>query len=170
MPHAYKVPKSSHLQHYFKKKKNHLKGRANNKAIVSEYVLQQSDLCLCHQISAYTQVQTANWDLPFKEEGKKKGGGEREKEKRILADRRKEHYSKSCPSPPTPPAAFSGLWYEKTMAFLRLCADKAALKKLIAMINDNGLEESWDTAATYIIRSHQSLLLPAPLPTTSKAL
>lgn len=36
-------------------------------------------------------------------------------------------------------------------------------KSLIAMINDNGLEESWDTAATYIILSHQSLLLPAPL-------
>lgn len=110
-----------------------------------------------------------------KREGKGggKGIGKKEKKKRILADRRKEHYSKSCPGPPpphTPPAAFPGLWYEKTMAFLRLCADKAALKKLIAMINDNGLEESWDTAATYIIRSHQSLLLPAPLPTTSKAL
>lgn len=30
------------------------------KLLVSEYVLQLSDLCLCHQISAYTQVQTAN--------------------------------------------------------------------------------------------------------------
>lgn len=59
---------------------------------------------------------------------------------------------------------------QKTMASLRHCADKAALKKLIAMINDNGLEESWDTAATYIILSHQSLLLPAPLAATSKAL
>lgn len=45
------------------------------------------------------------------------------------------------------------------MAFLRHCADKAALKKLMAVINDNGLEESGDTAATYIIPSRQSLLL-----------
>lgn len=33
----------------------------------------------------------------------------------------------------------------------------------MAVINDNGLEESRDTAATYIIPSRQSLLLPAPL-------
>lgn len=45
------------------------------------------------------------------------------------------------------------------MAFLRHCADKAALKKLMAVINDNGLEESGDTAAAYIIPSRQSLLL-----------
>lgn len=43
-------------------------------------------------------------------------------------------------------------------------------KKLMAVINDNGLEESGDTAATYIIPSRQSVLLPAPLPPTSKAL
>lgn len=102
-----------------------------------------------------------------KKERKKERGG---KKKKIQADRRKEYYRRSRPYLPTPPAAFPGLWYEKTMAFLRHCADKAALKKLIAMINDNGLEESWDTAATYIILSHQSLLLPAPLPPTSKAL
>jgi len=65
------------------------------------------------------------------------------------------------------------LWHEKTMAFLKLGADKAALKKkkkLMAVINDNGLEESGDTAATYIIPSRQSPLLPGPLPPTSKAL
>lgn len=103
--------------------------------------------------------------FPF-EEGRKT---DRQTE-RIQADRRKAYYRRSRPYPPTPPTSFPGLWYEKTMAFLRHCADKAALKKLMAMINDNGLEESWDTAATYIILSHQSLLLPAPLPPTSKAL
>ena len=30
---------------------------------------------------------------------------------------------------------------------------------LMAVINDNGLEESWDTGATYIIPSHQSMHL-----------
>lgn len=101
----------------------------------------------------------------------KKNKKERKKREKNSGRQEKEALQQVPSMPPhTPPAAFPGLWYEKTMAFLRLCADKAALKKLIAMINDNGLEESWDTAATYIIRSHQSLLLPAPLPTTSKAL
>lgn len=44
------------------------------------------------------------------------------------------------------------------------------LWKLMAVINDNRLEESRDTAATYIMPSRQSLLLPAPLPPTSKTL
>lgn len=30
---------------------------------------------------------------------------------------------------------------------------------LMAVINDNGPEESWDTSATYIIPSHQSMHL-----------
>lgn len=30
---------------------------------------------------------------------------------------------------------------------------------LMAVINDNGPEESWDTGATYIIPSHQSMHL-----------
>lgn len=47
---------------------------------------------------------------------------------------------------------------------------KKKKKQLMAMINDNGLEESRDTAATYIIPSRQSLLLSAPLLPTSKAL
>lgn len=127
-----------------------------------------------------TNSQLRSFPLQERGGGREGGGGrgkkklkkerKREKKKQIQADRRKEYYRRSHPYPPTPPAAFPGLWYEKTMAFLRHCADKAALKKLIAMINDNGLEESWDTAATYIILSHQSLLLPAPLPPTSKAL
>lgn len=35
-------------------------------------------------------------------------------------------------------------------------------KKLMAMINDKGPEESRDTDATYIILSHQSVHLPGP--------
>lgn len=31
--------------------------------------------------------------------------------------------------------------------------------RLMAVINDNGPEESWDTGATYIIPSHQSMHL-----------
>lgn len=137
------------------------------KLLVGEYVLQLSDLCLCcHQISAYTQVQTAN-EIFFP---LRKGERQTDRQKEFRQTGERHTIEGPVHTLPHPPPLSLGLWYEKTMAFLRHCADKAALKKLIAMINDNGLEESWDTAATYIILSHQSLLLPAPLPPTSKAL
>lgn len=61
------------------------------KLLVSEYVLQLSDLCLCHQISAYTQVQTANWDLfPFK-----KGAGGKGEEKKKIKKGKKERKKKN---------------------------------------------------------------------------
>lgn len=89
-------------------KKVTLKVEWITKLLVSEYVLQLSDLCLCHQISAYTQVQTANWDHPFEEGGRKKKIKKKEKkEKRILADRRKKHYSRFHPCPPTHPPPLS---------------------------------------------------------------
>ncbi|GAA6110634.1 uncharacterized [Tachysurus ichikawai] len=47
-------------------------------------------------------------------------------------------------------------------AFDRLLQTRQPRKKLMAMINDKGPEESGDTAATYIIPPHQSEHLPGP--------
>lgn len=131
------------------------------KLLVSEYVLQLSNLCLCHQISTYMQVQT-NWDLfAFEEGGEKKGGEMRQTRERSATER-------PIHAPPTPPLLFLDCSTKKQWLFWGTVKTRQLWKKLIAMINDNGLEESWDTAATYIILSHQSLLLPAPLPPTAR--
>lgn len=52
-----------------------------------------------------------------------------------------------------------GYGMEKQWLFWGPVQTRQLWKKLMAMINDNGLEESGDTAATYIIPSRQSPLL-----------
>lgn len=56
---------------------------------------------------------------------------------------------------------------KRKKAFDRLLQTRQPRKKLMAMINDKGPEESGDTAATYIIPPHQSEHLPGPSPSLS---
>lgn len=57
--------------------------------------------------------------------------------------------------------SWCGIW-EKRVAFDSPVQTRQPREELMAMINDKGPEESRDTAATYIIPSHQAVHLPGP--------